>query len=65
MKKLQQLLNCACKLIKKKFFNSSGNDFYKECTSMPLPNYWIEREAEEDTEEYITNYKLTTRWQTL
>ena len=65
MKKLQQFLNCATQLIRKKFFNGSKNDIYQECNGMPVFSSLVEENNENETREYLENYMATTRWQTL
>ena len=65
MKKLSRILNCIYTIIKKKFSNGSKGDISHNCENMPVIGNLIEDAINADNEEYLENYKTTTRWQTL
>lgn len=65
MKKLQNILNCLTGLIRKKFFNRTKSDFHQNYNDMPVISSFIADTTENDVKEYLENYTLTTRWQTL
>ncbi|HSM47415.1 MAG TPA: hypothetical protein VK872_06325 [Draconibacterium sp.] len=52
--------------IKKKFFNESKADLNQECEKLFVTGENVNSlEGLKLTEEYIENYRVTTRWQTL
>ena len=53
-------------VIKKKFFNGQKTDIYQECEKALELTEKKEVETEkEQVEEYVNNYNVTTRWQTV
>jgi hypothetical protein len=66
MKKLGSILTCLKSRIKKKFFNESKADLNQECEKLFVTGENVNSlEGLKLTEEYIENYRVTTRWQTL
>ena len=66
MKKLESILTCLKSKIKKYFFNGAGADVNQECEKLFNTSENINSQEEiELTEEYVKNYRVTTRWQTL
>lgn len=66
MKRVQRFLNCVSLLIKKKFFNSEKSEIYHECEK--VLNFADNKDETDDlfnNKEYIENYNVTTRWQTI
>ena len=66
MKSIKFILNCVTSSIKKKIFKSQKTDISQECEM--LLNFKEKESSEEDlehTEEYLNNYNVTTRWQTV
>lgn len=66
MKALKKIMNCLEFLIKKKFLNSAKTDIAQECQEVLEKSLLEESRLEEvPVEEYVVNYRRTTRWQTL
>lgn len=66
MKKVKRMLNCLENLIKKNFFNSQKNDISQECKNAFSFDFNAKEDRREnEVEEYMSNYKSTTRWQTV
>jgi hypothetical protein len=67
MKKLESILTCLKGKIKKYFFNKSNADLDQECEKLLVTgeNVINSQEGLKLTEEYIENYQVTARWQTL
>ena len=66
MKKVVKVLNCVAQLIKKKIFNKEKNDIYHDCKE--VLNFDETNSSQDEVKsfnEYVENYKNTTRWQTL
>lgn len=66
MKRVKMMIQCLKNLIKKKFFNSPKSDINHDCEN--VFNFDLKKEelnSNEETEEYLNNYKTTTRWQTV
>jgi hypothetical protein len=66
MKSIKFILNCVTSSIKKKIFKSQKTDISQECEM--LLNFKEKESSDEDlvhTEEYLKNYNVTTRWQTV
>lgn len=66
MKTLKRIINCLEFLLKKKFFNSTKTNISQECQEVLEKGLLEESRMEEvPVEEYVVNYRSTTRWQTL
>lgn len=66
MKKVKKLLNCLEISIKNFFFNSAKNDKNQECKNEFKLDFNSPGDSKEnEVEEYLNNYKSTTRWQTV
>lgn len=68
MKTIKKIITCLESYIKKNFFKLSGNDISQDCEKVFGIDILNENEAGEipiPVEEYVNNYKSTTRWQTL
>lgn len=66
MKKLKKMLNCLEILLKKKFSNSQKSDINQECRNAFNLDFNSKKDnSENEVEEYLNNYKSTTRWQTI
>lgn len=66
MKKSESILACLNKIIKKLFFIKSGDAINHECEKLHNMGENINSHDQVKlTEEYVENYKVTTRWQTL
>jgi len=66
MKKLESILACLKSKIKKYFFITSKTDINHECEK--LFNITENTDSQEEiklAKEYVENYTVTTRWQTL
>ncbi|MCF6356273.1 MAG: hypothetical protein L3J54_00580 [Draconibacterium sp.] len=65
MKKVLFIVSCLTKVIKKNIFKSQNTEICHECER--LLNLKDNSTDEEliNTEEYLKNYSVTTRWQTL
>ena len=65
MKRVLFIISCLTKVIKKKIFKSQKTEICHECEK--LLNLKDNSSDEElvKTEEYLKNYNVTTRWQTL
>lgn len=66
MKKLESILACLKSKIKKYFFKGSKTDISHECEK--LFNMTENTDSQEEIKldrEYVENYTVTTRWQTL
>ena len=66
MKKVIQMFKCAKQLIKKIFFKYEKSDIYQDCKE--VLNFDEKNSSLEEVNsfnEYLENYKITTRWQTL
>lgn len=66
MKRIFAFGQCLKILLKKKIFNSSKTDISHECQRMinDTKNLVLADEEKRE-EEYIDNYNITTRWQTV
>lgn len=66
MKKLQRILSCVTMIIKKNIFKSQKTDISQECEMLlKIKEKKLSDEELVDTEEYLENYNVTTRWQTV
>jgi|GEM_PF-2442647 len=66
MKKVKKMLNCLEISIKKFFFNSIKNDKNQEYKNEFKLDFGSPKDSKEnEVEEYLNNYKSTTRWQTI
>lgn len=66
MKKLESILTCLTSKIKKYFFIKSKTDINQECEKLFVSGENVNsQEGLKLTEEYIENYRVTTRWQTI
>lgn len=66
MKKVKKMMNCLQNSIKKKIFNCQKSDISQECKNAFNLNFNAEKDSSEnEVEEYLNNYKSTTRWQTV
>jgi hypothetical protein len=66
MKKVKTMLECLKALLKKNFFNNQKTDINHNCKN--VFNFDLGKSdfnAKNETEEYLNNYKSTTRWQTV
>ncbi len=66
MKSLMLFFRCAEEKIKNKFFNNKNGKKTESCSQWQ--KYMVDCTSEEDkngVEEYLKNYQVTTRWQTL
>lgn len=66
MEKIKMLINCVEASIKKNFFKAGKNDIYHGCEkACNFAENNKEREELNNVNEYIENYNVTTRWQTV
>jgi hypothetical protein len=66
MKKVRKMMNCLRISIKNFFFNAQKNDKNQECKNAFNLDFSSTKESSEnEVEEYLNNYKSTTRWQTV
>jgi len=65
MKKVLFIVSCLTKVIKKKIFKSEKTEICHECERLFNLNENSNDEELKKTEEYLKNYSVTTRWQTL
>lgn len=66
MKQIKKMMNCLEILLKKKFFNSQKSDINQECRNAFNLDFNSKKDnSENEVEEYLNNYKSTTRWQTI
>lgn len=66
MKKIIFILNCMTNIIKKKFFKSQNTEICQACKeALNLNEEMTSVEELKLTEEYTTEYNVTTRWQTV
>lgn len=66
MKTLTKIMHCALAVIKKNFFKSQKNDKYHECErALKMALNEEETKEKQHNEEYLKNYNVTTRWQTI
>ncbi len=65
MKKVLFIVSCLTKVIKKKIFKSKKTEICHECEILLNLNDSSSDEELINTEEYLKNYSVTTRWQTL
>lgn len=66
MKKVVEVLNCVTCKIKKIFFNSENSDICHGCNEeVNFDESIASQEEINSLNEYIENYKSTTRWQTI
>jgi hypothetical protein len=65
MKKVLFIVSCLTKVIKKKIFKSEKTEICHECERLFNLNENSNDEELRKTEEYLKNYSVTTRWQTL
>lgn len=66
MKTIQFIINCLATKIKKNIFNSAKNDISHDCNNLfESDKKALSMDELKCAEEYLENYKVTTRWQTL
>ncbi len=66
MKWIFAISQCLKSLLKKKIFNDSKTDISHECQKMIKDTKnLVLADEEKREEEYIDNYTITTRWQTV
>ena len=66
MKKIKFILNCMTSVIKKKIFKSQNTEICQECKNvLKLDDEIASIEELKLTEEYASDYNVTTRWQTV
>jgi len=66
MKKLLKIIQCGALQIKKNIFNSEKTDISHECDKLlKFKENGATDEEKDNTEEYLSNYYVTTRWQTV
>jgi len=65
MKKVLFIVSCLTKVIKKKIFKSEKTEICHECERLFNLKENSNEEELRKTEEYLKNYSVTTRWQTL
>lgn len=66
MKTIELFLNCVTNKIKKYFFKEAETDISHECEKLfDFEEKTSSPEEMKYAEEYLDNYKVTTRWQTL
>ena len=65
MKKVLFIVSCLTKVIKKKIFKSKKTEICHECERLFNLKGNSNEEELRKTEEYLKNYSVTTRWQTL
>jgi len=68
MKTIKKMFDCLENYIKKNFFNLPKTDISQDCEKMFGMDILNENKVEEKSipvEEYVNDYKSTTRWQTL
>lgn len=66
MKRISTMIQCLKSLLKKKFFNSVNDDINHNCkNAFSFEINTSDLNSKEETEEYLNNYKTTTRWQTV
>ena len=66
MKRVKMMIQCLRNLLKKNFFNSQKSDINHDCKS--VFSFDLKKgdlNSNEEAEEYLNNYKTTTRWQTV
>ncbi|MFW5774231.1 MAG: hypothetical protein ACOCWD_06070 [Tangfeifania sp.] len=66
MKQVKMMIQCLKNSLKKIFFISQKSDINHDCKkafSFDLKKGDLN--SNEETEEYLNNYKTTTRWQTV
>lgn len=66
MKKIETMIQCLKSILKKKFFNGQKSDISHDCENVfnfDLNNG--DENSDQEAEEYLNNYKTTTRWQTI
>ena len=66
MRKIKFILGCVTNVIKKNIFKSENVAISQECERV-LESINLGEKSEEKNRdvEYLTNYSVTTRWQTL
>ncbi len=66
MKTLISFFKCVNFKIKKNFFNWQKNDKYHDCEEVFGLTVNVNSEKENsEVDEYLNNYRTTTRWQTV
>ena len=65
MKKAKMFFNCVVLVIKKKFFKMQKTNISQECEKVLNFSEKEEPDTEIQREEYLKNYNITTRWQTV
>jgi len=66
MKRVKMMIQCLRNLIKKNFFNSQKSDINHDCkNAFSFDLKKGDLNSNEEAEEYLNNYKTTTRWQTV
>jgi hypothetical protein len=66
MKRIKFILGCVTNAIKKNIFKSQNTEISQECEKV-FESMNLETEPDEKNREaeYVSNYCVTTRWQTL
>ncbi len=66
MKKIKFILSCVTNTIKKNIFKSQNVEISQECEKvLESMNLGTEPDERKREAEYVSNYCVTTRWQTL
>ena len=65
MKRVKFMLSCLESIIKKKIFKYQIADFSFECEKILANLEETNATKKKMQEEYLLNYRITTRWQTL
>ncbi len=66
MRKIKFILGCATSVIRKYIFKSQNASVSHECERvLESINFKVGPEEENREAEYLSNYSLTTRWQTI
>ncbi len=64
MKQLKKMMHCLETILKKNFFNVKIDDFPHDC-ELTFGFEKSDANKANEAEEYMDNYKATTRWQTV
>lgn len=66
MGKIKFILGCVANIIKKNIFKSQNTEISQECEkALESINFGTEPDEKNREAEYVSNYCVTTRWQTL
>lgn len=66
MKRVKKMIQCLTSLIKKNFFNIEKTDINHNCkNAFSFDLNSGDLNSKKEAEEYLNNYKTTTRWQTV